>query len=153
MRQDRLDVGLVRQAVGEAHHYPRALLRKGVDAHFLASGGQRQRNASERRHGRIWLVIRAEYDNVHGVARPEVIAQPGVRRRVGHGGNLGKARQVITTGEFGELALYSAADCVFHRIAIWSLASVTVVMRSPLLIVAPGRTPGRAATIALWLPW
>ncbi|CAI8899363.1 hypothetical protein EMIT0P2_30511 [Pseudomonas sp. IT-P2] len=41
--QDRLNVGLVRQAVGKAHHNARAFLRKGINAHVLATPGDLQR--------------------------------------------------------------------------------------------------------------
>ncbi|KPC24127.1 Uncharacterized protein ABJ99_1005 [Pseudomonas syringae pv. cilantro] len=37
--------------------------------------------------------------------------------------------------------------------AICVPASVTFVIRSPWLIDTPGRKPGKAAIIALWLPW
>lgn len=50
------------------------------------------------------------------VALTEVVAESGVRRRIGHGGDLSEARQVVTAGEFGELALYSATDCVFPQL-------------------------------------
>ena len=47
------------------------------------------------------------------------------------------------------------ADIEAHTAGLNTVRSPQVldVMRSPWLIVAPGRNPGRAAIIALWLPW
>ena len=139
----------MRQAVGEAHHNLGAFLGKRIDAHFLATGGQRQRHAGQYRQPGIWFAIRPHDLNVDRIARPEVVTDPGAGRGVCHGDNPSKAWQVVTTGEFGELSFYAAADCVVHRMAIWLSMSATLVMRSPWLIVAPGRNPGRAAIIAL----
>ena len=94
-----------------------------------------------------------EHFDIDRIARPEVVTHRGVDRSVSHSHHAGKARQVIPTGEFRKKAFYTALDCVVHRMAICVSASVTLVIRSPWLIVAPGRSPGRAATIALWLPW
>src|SRR3990167_5842864 len=141
--QDGLDIGLVRQAVGEAHHNLGAFLWKGIDAHFLATGGQWQRHARQDRQLAVWLAVRPHDLDVDRIARPEVITDPGAGRGVGHGDNAGKAWQVVTTGEVGKLSFYAAADCVVHRMAIWLSMSATLVMRSPWLIVAPGRNPGR----------
>ena len=151
--QDRLDIGLVRQAVGKAHHNLGAFLGKRIDAHLFATGGQWEWHAGQDRQLGVWLAVPAHDFDVDRIARPEVVTDSGAGRGVGHPDNPGKAWQVLTAGEFGELSFYAPGDCVVHRMAIWLSMSATLVMRSPWLIVAPGRNPGRAAIIALWLPW
>lgn len=149
MGQNCLDIGLVRQTVGKANHNLGALLGKRIDAHLFATGGQWEWHAGQDRQLGVWLAVRPHDLDIDRIARPEVVTDTGAGRGVGHGDNPGKAWQVITAGQFGKLSFYAAADCVVHRIAIWLSMSATLVMRSPLLIVAPGRNPGRAAIIAL----
>ena len=106
------------QAVGEAHHNLGAFLGECVDAHFLATGGQRQRHAGKDRQLGVWLAVRPQDLDVDGIARPEIVTDAGAGRGIGYGDNTGKAWQVVTAGKFGELSFYAAADCVVHRMAI-----------------------------------
>ncbi|MCY1376302.1 hypothetical protein D9M69_637810 [compost metagenome] len=148
-----MDVRLVGQAVGEAHDHGGPFLGEAEHARFLTSGRRRQGHAGEDRQGSVRLAIGQQHLHVHGEARAEVVAQAVAVRGVRYCDHTTKARQVVTAAEFGELPLYGAADCVFHRSAIWLPANITEVTRSPGLMIAPGRRPGRAATVALWLPW
>ncbi|MNX49526.1 hypothetical protein D3C86_801310 [compost metagenome] len=149
VRQDRLDERLARQSVGERHNHAGAFLREGEEPHFVAAHRHRQGDSSKHGQLRIRLVVLAQEFEVYSEAWAEVVADPGAGRCISHTHHTGKAWQVIAASEFGKLPLYAAADCVFHRIAIWLPVSVTLVIRSPWLMDAPGRNPGRAAIIAL----
>ncbi|MNH32897.1 hypothetical protein D3C79_933700 [compost metagenome] len=143
----------MRQTVGEAHHHTGAFLGKAEQPHFVAADRHGQRYAGEDRQVWIWLAVFAQDLDISGQAWPEVIAHARVGRGISDADHPAKPWQVVLARQFRELPLYAAADHIFHLMAIWLPERATAVTRSPLLIVAPGRKPGRAATLALWLPW
>lgn len=101
VRQDLLDKWLVRQPVGEAHHHRGVFLGEAKQAGLLTAHGRRQRQAGQDRQIRIRFAIGQQHQDVHAVARPEVIAQPGRRRRIRNCDHTAEAWQVIAAVSSG----------------------------------------------------
>ncbi|MNF04807.1 hypothetical protein D3C80_2044010 [compost metagenome] len=61
MRQHRLDVGLVGQAVSKTHHDCGAFFGERKEPHFIATRWYRQRHAGQHRQARVDLPVRAKH--------------------------------------------------------------------------------------------
>lgn len=96
----------MRQAVGEADNNRGAFLGEAEHTGLLPAHWRRQRQALQHWQIRIGLAVRGEHLDIDTESRPEVVSQPGRRRRIWYRDHTAKARQVRAAGEFGKLALY-----------------------------------------------
>ena len=101
MGQDGLDTGFARHAIGEVDHHHGAFCREGEKNHLITAHGHGQRYT-----GKDWQVNR--------VPGPEVVANAGLGRGIGHALHQGESGQVVAAAQLGELTFYCAFYGFFH---------------------------------------
>ena len=112
--QDGLNERLAGHAVGEVDHDHGAFGREGEKAHLIASHGHGQRYTGQDRQVGVGFAVFGQYLQVYRVPGPEVVADTGLGRGIGHALHQGESGQVVTAAQLGELTFYGAFYCFFH---------------------------------------